>query len=340
MAARPDCFAIAAACLLPCMCGCGTGDDTVAPLPDAAATSPSDASVGDASKDASSENAPSDADLDAAAGDGDSDAYMLPTVPATVGLLRLANWSPDAPAVDACVAPHGTGMFTGPVVAALAASEDASTSGLAFPLVSAYMEIAPGQYDVRIVAGGATSCASGITGDATALPSLAAGAAETVALVGEADAIGSDAPLSVVGFLDDLSASAVGLRFVNAAPAVPALDVGTGTLANANFAALFTGIPFGQHGNAKEAPSTDASTPSVDANGYFSLKTLSNATLSAHAQGASTDIVSATGVTAASGSALTVALIGDTSGGILGSLLECVDNGATVSPLSNCFALP
>ncbi|HXX70444.1 MAG TPA: DUF4397 domain-containing protein [Polyangiaceae bacterium] len=366
MAARPDWLAIAALCLLPCVPGCGAGDDTVSPVPDGAApadASAKDASVSDAPVDSSSENTPADANLDAAAGDGDAATFLLQTVPADAGLLRLANWSPNSPAVDACVALHGTGTFTGPIVAALAASEDASTTALGFPSVSAYVELAPGQYDVRFVVGGAATCATGIAGDATSLPSLAIGAAETVALVGESVTTGGDAPLSVVGFLDDLGASAVALRFVNAAPAVPSLDVGTGALAESNFAALFTGIPFGQHGDAQEAPMTDASRPadassasdaaagdaapgasattsSVDGNGYFSLKTLSNATLSAHAHGASTDIVSVSGVSAASGSVLTIAVIGDTSGGTPGSLLECVDNAGTVDPLSDCNVLP
>lgn len=337
MAVRPHWFAIPAACLLPFVAGCGSGDDSIVPVPDSSAA----ATASYAPKDSTSESTAADASLSPDAGDGNAEAdAILQMVPPTVGLLRVANWSPGAPAVDACLAPHGTGTFTGPVVAALAASEDASTHALAFPSVSAYIEMTPGQYDVRFVVGGATSCAVGVVGDATLLPSVAAGAAETVALMGEANPTGGDAPLRVVGFLDDVSASAVALRFVNAAPSVPNLDVGMGTLASTNFAALFTGIPFGQHGSAQEAPSTDASMPNVDGNGYVSLKTLSGATLSAHAHGASVDLVSTTGVTATSGSVLTIAVVAESSSGAPASLIECVDNSGTVGPLSNCFTLP
>ena len=34
----------------------------------------------------------------------------------TAALVRLANWSPDAPGIDLCVAPHGTSIRTGPLL--------------------------------------------------------------------------------------------------------------------------------------------------------------------------------------------------------------------------------
>jgi hypothetical protein len=35
----------------------------------------------------------------------------------TAATVRLANWSPDAPGLDFCIAPHGTGAWSGPVLA-------------------------------------------------------------------------------------------------------------------------------------------------------------------------------------------------------------------------------
>lgn len=317
----------------------------------------------DASTDRASGDAMTDAlqaGADATTGDGasadaeQSDVPVLPMAAPTTVLLRVANWSPDSPAVDACIARHGTGAFSGPIVAALETAleaDDAGASlesadggppgiGLAFPLVSSYIELAPAQYDVRIVVAGATSCATGIGNDATALPSLAAGAAETVALVGEANPIGGDAPLAIVGFLDDVTSSAaVAVRFVNAAPALSEVDVGTGSLATMKFKALFDAVPFGQRDKASEVPPSDASPPSVDSNGYLSMKTLSNVTLSAHAPAATTDAVAYSGLSAASGSILTIAIVGDTSSGVPASLLECVDNAGSVTELSNCSLL-
>src|ERR1700677_1906860 len=98
-------------------------------------------------------------------GDVFADAEALP-----VASLRIAHVSPDAPALDVCVAPHGTTAFQGPLIAQLAASlglgvlqdggneNDAGHVGLSFPQVSAYVSLAPGQYDVRLVAAGAPSC--------------------------------------------------------------------------------------------------------------------------------------------------------------------------------------
>jgi hypothetical protein len=35
----------------------------------------------------------------------------------TTALVRLANWSPDAPGIDLCIAPRGTSFFRGPILA-------------------------------------------------------------------------------------------------------------------------------------------------------------------------------------------------------------------------------
>jgi hypothetical protein len=62
---------------------------------------------------------PHDSGLDTSvAVDGTLDAEMASDAPvATTALVRLANWSPDAPGLDFCVAAHGTSMWTGPILA-------------------------------------------------------------------------------------------------------------------------------------------------------------------------------------------------------------------------------
>jgi Domain of unknown function (DUF4397) len=53
-----------------------------------------------------------DASIDAAV-----DATIVSDAPVpTAVLLRLANWSEDAPGLDFCLSPHGAGLWTGPVL--------------------------------------------------------------------------------------------------------------------------------------------------------------------------------------------------------------------------------
>jgi hypothetical protein len=103
---------------------------------------------------------------------GDDSGDIFADSEAPVASVRIAHVSPDAPALDVCVALHGTTAFQGPLIAQLAASlavgvsvdggneNDAGPLGLAFSQVSAYVSLAPGQYDVRLVAAGAQTCAS------------------------------------------------------------------------------------------------------------------------------------------------------------------------------------
>jgi hypothetical protein len=97
------------------------------------------------------------------AGDDSGDVFPDALTP-VLASVRVAHASPDAPAFDVCVARHGTTSFQGPLLAQLAASlaaagePDAGPVGVSFSQVSAYVSLAPGQYDVRLVAAGASSC--------------------------------------------------------------------------------------------------------------------------------------------------------------------------------------
>jgi hypothetical protein len=259
--------------------------------------------------------------------------------PPTSALLRVANWSPDSPAVDVCIAPHGTGAFQGPMVASLAASSmtDAGSASLSFPFVSAYTVVPPGQYDARIVVAGAGSCAAGIGSDATSLLSLKAGDAETVALVGDVQPSGSDVHESLVGFADDVaSGSGLLLRFINGAPSFSFASLGTGSLATNDFVPIFQGVVFGR----ASTPDESSIRLSVDARGYSALAALSGVTLSAHALGAATEAVSSTNFSGPAAAVLTIVLVSGKTGGAPARLLECADNAGTVGPFSDCAILP
>src|SRR5580704_12402257 len=105
------------------------------------------------------------AEVDATASDGGDDASDAMDAAPTQAMVRFAQLSPDAPALDVCLAAHGTGDYRGPLLAQFAEDAglpgDASAPGLSFAEVSAYFAIEPGTYDVRLVAAGATSCAVG-----------------------------------------------------------------------------------------------------------------------------------------------------------------------------------
>jgi hypothetical protein len=324
-------------------CGVGVACGSVADGPFGACDGGS-ASLVAAEGGATDDGGATDASLatDGTIGDGATSEGAAPEAAAfSSALVRVANWSPDAPAVDFCVAPHGTSVFQGPLVGGLAAATDSGATALTFPLVSAYLGIPPGQYDVRIVVAGATTCTVGIGGDLTTLPPLVANAYATIALIGENLPSGGDPGLHAVGFTDGASSTGgVSLRFFNAMPAFPQVTVGKSTLTKTNFVPYFSGVPYGSLTTAPEAQVPDAAPAAVDAQGYALGLTLKNATLSAHPPGATADTIVTTGLYAAAGSTLTIALVGGNSAGTPPRMLECVDNAGTIGALSNCNLLP
>jgi uncharacterized protein DUF4397 len=344
---------------------CLGGDDrgSIAGAADASADDTSTVVRRDATADAGAS-----ALLDAASA-ADNDV-VFPAVAA----IRVANWSPGAPAVDFCLAPHGSATFRGPVLAGLLAQQmeagatsDAGLAALPFPQVSAYFYVAPSAYDARLVPAGASNCSAGIGGDATTLPELHANELATIALVGEAQATDSAPGMQLVGFRDDAASAkgALAVRFINAAPRVPRIDLGTRTAADGPFAALFYGVRFGHadtsldaqppdasssDASASDASASDASAPApmVDSNGYRSVPPWTDMIVAGHPPGASEDTTSAPSVSAAAQSVLTFVLLGSSpvdspsdageagAGHGTTSLLECVDNAGTVGLLSSC----
>jgi hypothetical protein len=165
------------------------------------------------------------ATLDSTAVEAGDDAGSVGDAAPTQPMVRFAQLSPDAPPLDVCLAPHGTGMFAGPLLEQLAEdaglAPDANAPGLSFADVSAYFAIDAGSYDVRLVPAGSTTCAqatvpveagssgeeagpgtnagsdadAGADGGASADPDASAGADAGAGAVGDAgaDANGMDA---------------------------------------------------------------------------------------------------------------------------------------------------
>jgi Domain of unknown function (DUF4397) len=115
--------------------------------------------------------------------------------------VRVAHFSPDAPAVDVYV------------------DGDRVLSGVKYPTVSDYLELPAGSYELAVRPAGAAASSDPVI-EATA--EVEGGNAYTVAAVGPLDDIGAEI------FPDDLSAPAAGkakVRVIHAAPEVPAVDV-------------------------------------------------------------------------------------------------------------------
>jgi hypothetical protein len=283
-----------------------------------------------------------DAGFDANA---DGDASVLGDTAPSPAQVRIAQLSPDAPPLDVCLAPHGTGNFGGALFAEIendtGAPLDASPRGLSFAQVSAYLMVPPGNYDLRVVPGGSTSCStplllpSGETvPDAVDIPALAVGAAATIVVAGDASVVGTDAVIEATMILDDasLSSGAAALRAFNAVPSVPTLDFGFGSSAG-DWSALLTNIAFGDP-SRQAAPSQGM----TDANGYLAVGPFTGKTVSVRPSGAMTDTAVADNASVAPGSLASFFAVGgktgDTSHPPL--LLLCTDNAPTGGIYADC----
>jgi len=303
--------------------GCmGSGDDSVSVAP---APATGDAALADAGGDAAEAAAPA------------TDAAQTASPPAkdssaTVAGIRIANWSPGAPAIDMCIAKHGTGAFRGPMLGNLAGGDDAGTPVLSFPYASAYTYVSPGQYDARLVVAGATNCSAGIGADVTSLPALSADGYATIAIIGETNAPTGVPGITVVGFLDDAFSApgSAAVRFINAAPAASMVLADLGVDVGSTFAPLFFAVHYGQTGNASEAMVTGALPTSVDLFGYGAIAPLQNATVGLRARNGAGDLAAGQNVSIAAGAVVTFVAVGTTE------LVECVDNAGTQSYQGLC----
>jgi hypothetical protein len=270
--------------------------------------------------------------------------------------LRIANVSPDMPSIDICLAPHGTGSFQGPLIGHVvaAASGDggegaeaeadeggAAAPGVAYPQVSAYLSLDPGQLDVRIVPAGAASCSPiPFLPDGTDLPSLALGAYSTLLVAGDLAPAGADPGVTVAVLPDDavLAGGAASLRAINAMPGDPALDFGVGS-ADAPWLPLFTGVRF-----AAASAQVNPDDGILDSAGYASIAPFADEAMSARpsSSDAGTDVASASAVTIPLGSIATVIAIGGKTGDAAHppGLLLCTDNAPSGGILADCSIVP
>jgi len=236
--------------------------------------------------------------------------------------LRVAHLSPDAPAVDFCIRAAGSSTWTGPVMESLGAA-----GGLAFKQATAYLQLDPVKYDVRLISPADTSCNTGLVPDITALPALPAGANVTAAAVG---LLGGTPAFAATAFIDE-SAVASGkakLRFVHASPDVPAVNVG---LTGMTFTPIFTDVTF---------PGIAAAAGLV--NGYVETSPLSGVTIGVRVPSINpnADALTFGGVSLPAGAIATAFAVGRLGDQSIGALI-CVDNAPAVMGLSACsFVAP
>jgi hypothetical protein len=250
-----------------------------------------------------------------ACGDDDSDS------PAQLK-LRVAHLSPDAPPVDVCLAPAGTGRFTGPVL-----EQAGGAAGLAYGQATRYLDVDARTYDVRIVGATAPNCDTAIVPDTTGV-ALEAGRALTVAAIGLAAPGAGQPGFELLPLVDDtvVAPGSAKVRFVHAAPGAPPVDVGAGT--GAAFTPLFSAVSFG---------SVDADRGST---GYLETAPLVGATLSARATGTDDDALVVENVTLPAGTIVTVFAAGVLGGSPPLTALVCADQVAETALLSDCGFAP
>jgi hypothetical protein len=263
--------------------------------------------------------------------------------------IRLANWSPDAPAIDFCLAPHGTTQFRGPLLLAELQGEleagiagDAGLPGVSYPQVSSYLYVPPGRYDARIVAPGSPDCSVGVlTPDDTNVVANDAGTMTTLALIGDVMPPKSEPSVTLTSFRDafetmfaDSGSLFTPTRFINAVPSAPSITFGTGDLADGDFRQYFAAVPFGQAGDQQETQNTEFIPPdpiTLDADGYLPLGQILPENLSVHAYKTKTDLAVAPNAVPP-GIVVTIVAVGDAQV----QILQCFDSAGTAGLLSAC----
>jgi hypothetical protein len=238
--------------------------------------------------------------------------------PASTARVRVAHLSPDAPAVDFCIAPAGSGTFAGPVLAAAG-----DPLGITYANVTRYFDVEAQQYDVRIVGPGAADCGRGILPDITGLPELPPGASATLAATGKLDHDGTGEAFALRAYIDDadVAPGQAKLRFVHASPGTPRVDVGLG--GGALFQAVFPGIAYGE--------------TLPQGNGYVTTAPFEGAEIAARVTGTAADVLSITPASLPAGAIATAFAIGQVGSAAapLGVLL-CNDNGPAHAYKTEC----
>jgi hypothetical protein len=246
-------------------------------------------------------------------------------------LIRIAQLSPNKPPIDVCLAVHGSNKFTGPILK----PAGVAATGLAYSQVSKYLAVPGAQYDVRIVDGGATTCAQSLF-DANNLPVLFGGGAFTIVGTGFIPPNPNNpTSFTVIVYTDNTTTNEdkALLRFIHDAPDVPPLNFGIGS--GASFSELFADVSFLHVGGNMPV--------STDGNGYASINpTAPPITYSVRQVGSATDALTVSSPLALPANSLTtVFAIGDLGGTPKPlQMLVCSDNSPPIGPLTACTALP
>ena len=243
-------------------------------------------------------------------------------------MVRIAHLSPDAPAVDVCIAPTGTHAWGKPLLGSLGAS-----SGLAYSKITTYVKLPIATYDARIVLAGAADCASPAVPDTVGI-AVTPGIYATVAAIGDLDRSGTaahDPGFQLKTFVDAsaVTASKIKLRFVHASPGTPAVDVGLGS--STSWTKVFANVSFGNV--ATNSP--------MDAQGYIETNPFSSA-VSARLANTHADALIVPHVAPMANSITTAFAIGGKTGSSVNPLrvLLCSDNAPAAGLLTQCVTAP
>jgi hypothetical protein len=237
--------------------------------------------------------------------------------------VRVAHLSPGAPAVDVCIKPAAAANFEAPVLKGLGAKE-----GLAYPNITTYLELAPGEYVARLVAPNAANCSKALAD----LPDITGIKVEgdesyTLAAIGEL-APGAKNAFQVKPYVDDAAAPASGkmkLRFVHTSPDAPNVDVGV--VAGSTFVPLFPNVAYPTEGK-----------------GYLEAAPVSGATISVRLAGMPTEVLKLANVTIPANATVTAWAIGKATAMPNSptplAALVCVDSAPAKGVLTDCSVLP
>jgi hypothetical protein len=296
--------------------------------------------------------------------------------PAPQSSLRVAHLSPDLPALDVCVAPHGTTNWQGPLVAQLSGA-DGGAPGIAYSQVSAYLSIAPGQSDVLIVPAGSTSCGASVAdggpaasndgGSTGGPPDAQADAPSDASDAGSASEVQSFPILSGISNLPPLPPNALATLIIagevrpNGSDRALTFTVVSDDSQLAGGAASLRAVNAVSRGDALDiglgsmatrwtplftsvqfgtfATQAGPSNGMVDVNGYLPVPSFSGETMSARlSTDAGGDMAVAKAITVPVGSIATIVAIGTSAGDAVHppALLLCVDNQPSGGILSDC----
>jgi hypothetical protein len=198
--------------------------------------------------------------------------------------VRAADLAPDAVPFDVCFSTPGAPGDFSRSQPFLAPHQPA---GLTVLDVSSYFATSSGVVGARLVGPGAADCATRVDGLPDRTITLASQSFSTILLQGSLSD-GGATPLALTLLPDDPPLLAIQeggmaalLRVLHFAPGAGTLDVGTGDLADGDYAELVGKLSYGV---------TPPAGGAIDANGYLYPVAINGDRVSVHVDGAATDL--------------------------------------------------